>query len=105
MSEILHVTEKDFEQKVLQAPGRVLVDFWADCCGPCRMMAPVLEQLAGEGIEGLTIAKVNVDEEPALAQRYEILSIPALKLFEGGRVIAEQVGAMPAAVLRRNLGI
>lgn len=105
MAEILHVKTDNFDELVLQAPGRVLVDFWASWCGPCRMMAPVLEQLAKEDIEGLTIAKVNVDEEPTLAQRYEIMSIPALKVFEGGEVVAEQVGAVPAAMLRRQLGI
>lgn len=105
MSEIIHATAENFDQQVLQAEGKVLVDFWAEWCGPCRMMSPVLDQLAKEDRPGLRVAKVNVDEEPALAQQYGILSIPALKLFERGQVVAEQVGAVSRQQLLKSLGL
>lgn len=96
MSEILHVTEKDFEQKVLQAPGRVLVDFWADWCGPCRMMAPVVEEIAAERPD-IKVGKINVDEQPELAGQYRVMSIPTLLVMKGGKVVNQMVGARPKA--------
>jgi thioredoxin 2 len=79
----------------------VLVDMWAPWCSPCRMVSPVLEQLAGEFAGGLKLVKINADEAPGLSQRFEVLAIPTLILLEGGKVIDTQVGAAPAAVLRK----
>jgi thioredoxin 2 len=79
----------------------VLVDMWAPWCGPCRMVSPVLEQLAGEFAGSLKLVKVNADEAPGLSQRFEVLAIPTLILFERGKVVDTQVGAAPAAVLRK----
>ncbi|HOB35785.1 MAG: thioredoxin [Firmicutes bacterium] len=92
---IKNVTQADFEQEVLQAEGPVLVDFWAAWCGPCRMVAPVLEEVDQELGDSLKIAKVNVDEEGELAQKYGIMSIPTLMLFKGGRVVETTVGFQP----------
>lgn len=102
---IVHIEDaKDFAPEVLNASGKVLVDFWASWCGPCMMMAPVLEQLA-EARPALKIVKVNVDaaQEPAL--QYGIDSIPAFLLFENGQVIQKTVGAMPMDALIQNLSL
>ncbi|MCI6967315.1 thioredoxin [bacterium] len=92
---VLHVTEAGFDAEVLGSKELVLVDFWASWCGPCRMIAPVLDELAEEYAGRVKICKVNVDEEPALAQRYKIMSIPAVFLFRGGEVVEKMVGARP----------
>jgi len=99
------VTEQDFETTVLAASKTrpVLVDFWAPWCGPCRMLSPILEQLAGELGEQLAIVKLNTDEQPALAQAFQIRSIPAVKLFHHGKVVAEFVGVQPTARIRELL--
>ncbi len=99
------VTEQDFETTVLTASKTrpVLVDFWAPWCGPCRMLSPILEQLAGEFGEQVAIVKLNTDEQPALAQAFQIRSIPAVKLFHHGKVVAEFVGVQPASRIRELL--
>jgi thioredoxin 1 len=89
------VSDATFEADVLRSPRPVLVDFWAEWCGPCKMIGPSLEELAKEYGEKVTIAKVNVDESPAVASRYNVRSIPALMLFKGGQVAASRIGAMP----------
>lgn len=91
----LTLTNENFEQEVLQSQKPVLVDFWATWCGPCRMQAPVLEALAEELGEELTIGKVDVDDAPELASRYGVLSIPTLMLFRDGEVIRKTVGFTP----------
>lgn len=104
---ILHVTDAEFEDKVLQASGPVLVDYWAEWCGPCKMIAPILDEIAGEYEGRLTVAKVNIDENPATPQRYGVRGIPTLMVFKGGEVIATKVGALTksqlAAFLEGNL--
>jgi len=104
---ILHVTDAEFEDKVLQASGPVLVDYWAEWCGPCKMIAPILDEIAGEYEGRLTVAKVNIDENPATPQRYGVRGIPTLMVFKDGEVIATKVGALTksqlAAFLEGNL--
>lgn len=95
----MDINEGNFEQEVLKNSGIVLVDFWAPWCGPCRMMGPVLEEIAKEFEGKLAVGKVNVDENSNLAGKYEILSIPALKFFKDGQVIDEMVGLQPKEVL------
>ena len=102
-SSILHLTESTFDKELTQRPEPVIVDFWAEWCAPCRMIAPVLEELAKEYPGGLTVAKVNVDSEPALAARYGIRSIPTLLFMKGGTVVDQVIGAVPKAQIKKKL--
>ena len=103
MSEAINVGEQTFEKVVLQSEIPVLVDFWAAWCGPCRMVAPVLDQIAAEHEGKIRIVKVNVDEEPALAAQYPIPLIPAMKVFKGGEEVRELIGAMPKQMIEQQL--
>jgi thioredoxin 1 len=104
MSEhIVNVSEATFEQEVLKADLPVLVDFWAEWCGPCKMVAPILEEIADEQAGALRIAKVNVDEAPELARRFQVMSIPTMILFRDGEPAAQIVGAKGKAQLLEEL--
>jgi thioredoxin 1 len=92
---IVHVNDSEFEQKVLKAAGPVLVDFWAEWCGPCKAIAPALEDLAKEMNGAVTVAKVNVDENQSTPAKYGVRGIPTLILFKNGQVASIKVGAMP----------
>ena len=103
MSAIKHVTEDTFESEVLKSEAPVLVDYWAEWCGPCRMIAPMLEDLATEYGDRLRIAKMNVDENQATPAKFGIRGIPTLMLFKNGEVVATKVGAVPKAQLNAFL--
>ena len=97
------VTTASFQADVLDSEKPVLVDFWAEWCGPCRMVSPILDQIGEEYADKITIVKVNVDNEPALAQQYGITGIPALQVFKGGQLVKSMVGAKPKQILVNDL--
>ncbi len=99
MSTLLAVSDASFETDVLKADKPVLVDFWAEWCGPCKMIGPVLEEIAGSYTDKLKIAKLNVDENHDVAAKYGIRSIPSLLLFKDGQVVATKVGALSKSQL------
>jgi thioredoxin 1 len=99
------VTEQTFEQEVLQSDKDVLVDFWAEWCGPCHAVAPVLERIVDERPGELKLVKVNIDQEQQLADRYGVVSIPLIIRFSGGEPVGSAVGAMPKGALERQLGL
>ena len=95
------VSDANFDAEVLKATGPVVVDFWAEWCGPCRMIAPALEEIAGALGEKVKIVKLNVDENPAVASKYGIMSIPTLMIFKNGELASRQVGAAPKQKLEQ----
>ena len=107
MSEISHTSDAAFEAEVLQSDKPVLVDYWAEWCGPCKMIAPVLDEVAGEFKDRLKIAKINIDENAQTPRKYNVRGIPTLMLFKGGDVVAQKTGALSksqlAAFLEANL--
>ena len=98
------VTTATFDNEVLGSEQPVIVDFWAEWCGPCHAVAPVLDKIAEERAD-LRVVKVNIDEEPDLAQRYGVMSIPTIVLFKGGEPAAAAVGAQPKSMLEKTLGL
>jgi thioredoxin len=99
------ITESSFQQEVLDSAQPVLVDFWAEWCGPCHAVAPILAQIAEERADQLRLVKVNIDEEPELARRFGVMSIPTMILFEGGEPKAAALGAQPKGMLEKSLGL
>jgi thioredoxin 1 len=100
IAEPVHVTDAAFEQTVLKNELPVIVDFWAPWCGPCRMVAPILDKIAKENSGKLIVAKVNTDENPEWAQKYGVQGIPTMLFVSGGKVVHQQVGALPEPILR-----
>jgi thioredoxin 1 len=103
MSTAKSVTDSTFQQDVLDSDKTVLVDFWAEWCGPCRAVSPILDQIAAEHGDKLEIVKLNVDENPQTAFKYQITSIPALKVYQGGQVVKTVIGAKPKPALEADL--
>jgi thioredoxin 1 len=99
------ITTTEFDTEVLASETPVIVDFWAEWCGPCRAVSPILDQIADERGDELRVVKVNIDEEPELAHRYGILSIPTIVLFKGGEPAAAAIGAQPKRMLEQSLGL
>jgi thioredoxin 1 len=100
---VLHLDQNTFDEALTTTEGVLMVDFWAEWCGPCRAVAPVLEDLAGASGGKVTLAKVNVDEHPALAARYGVRSIPTILFVKDGKVRDQVVGALPKAAIQKKL--
>jgi thioredoxin 1 len=100
MSEPIHVTDAEFEQTVLKSETPVIVDFWAPWCGPCKMVAPILEKLSQEYDGKVVVAKVNTDDNPEWAMKYGVQGIPTMLFVSGGKIVHRQVGALPERMLR-----
>lgn len=99
----IQFTDKNFEQEVLKSDKIILVDFWAPWCGPCQMMGPIIEELAKEVGDKFKVGKINVDENPDTSAKFGIMSIPALKIFKGGKVVKEFVGVQSKDILKSEL--
>ena len=103
MANTVEVTDASFESDVLNSDKTVVVDFWATWCGPCKMVAPVLDEIAGENKENLVVAKLDIDANPSTARDYQVMSIPTMIVFKGGKPVKQIVGAKPKAALLSDL--
>ncbi|HWD63354.1 MAG TPA: thioredoxin [Humibacter sp.] len=103
MSTAKSVTDATFDQDVLGSEKTILVDFWAEWCGPCRAVSPILDQIAAEHSDKIEIVKLNVDDNPQTAAKYQITSIPAMKVYQGGEVVKTVIGAKPKPALEADL--
>ncbi|HEY9477506.1 MAG TPA: thioredoxin [Microbacteriaceae bacterium] len=103
MSNAINVTDATFADQVLNSDKTILVDFWAEWCGPCRAVGPILDQIGAENADKLTIMKLNVDDNPQTAAKYQITSIPAMKVYRGGEVVKTVIGAKPKPALESDL--
>ena len=101
---VVKLTVDNFEQEVLKAEQPVLVDFYADWCGPCQMMGPVVEEIAGE-VSGAKVCTVNIDEQVEIAQRYGVMTIPTFAVFQNGAIVKKEIGALPKNVLKGMLNV
>ena len=100
---VTHITDRDFDEQVIKGKGLILVDFWAEWCGPCRMIAPILDELAGEYEGQVTIAKLNVDENRETAARFGIRSIPTILFFKDGTQVEQVIGALSKSALKAKV--
>ncbi len=103
MSAARSVTDASFQDDVLNSEKTILVDFWAEWCGPCRAVGPILDQIAVEHADKIEVVKLNVDENPQTAAKYQITSIPAMKVYQGGEVVKTVIGAKPKPALEADL--
>ena len=103
MSTAIDVTDANFATEVLASDKTILVDFWAEWCGPCRAVSPILDQIASEHSDKITVVKLNVDDNPQTAAKYQITSIPAMKVYQGGEVVKTVIGAKPKGALEQDL--
>jgi thioredoxin 1 len=103
MSNAKAVTDDSFQADVLDSGDTIMVDFWAEWCGPCRAVSPILDQIASEHADKIKIVKLNVDDNPQMAMKYQITSIPAMKVFRGGEVVKTVIGAKPKPALEADL--
>jgi thioredoxin 1 len=103
MSAAHEVTDATFAEEVLNSKDTIMVDFWAEWCGPCRAVSPILDAIASENSDKIKIVKLNVDDNPQMAMKYQITSIPAMKVFRGGEVVKTVIGAKPKPALEADL--
>ena len=92
---VIELTKQNFQSEVAESKEKVLIDFWASWCGPCRMVSPIVDEIAEESPAGVKVCKVNVDEQPELAQQFQVMSIPSLLVMKEGKPVASSVGARP----------
>jgi len=103
MSSTMNVTDATFAEEVLNSPDTIMVDFWAEWCGPCRAVSPILDAIATEHADKIKIVKLNVDDNPQMAMKYQITSIPAMKVFRNGEVVKTVIGAKPKPAIEADL--